>query len=336
MTGITDREREVLALVGSGLSHTEIAAELYISVATAKTYLNRLLTKLDAQAVQVFLPSRIKNFPRASQDRVVRQLAASGAPGRCRILLELLDHTDPLVMPLIVDEIGITGDREALGRLMNVVDGDLPAGAGPFLRVKAAEALGRIHAPESIAALQRIVTAKKVFGWVHPQELRIAALQALEKLDSAWAAQFLPKSGLDKTDMTLAPLDMSEHCKFVRQRRHERVRLNKPVVAVSTNLKEPCHLEIKTASLAGGIANIDRHLHPGTHVQLRMQLGLRNLHATALMRDYRGQGMAFEFVDMNLDERGKFRRLLADSLAHVRGVSDSDATVVASDVLVSR
>ena len=172
----------------------------------------------------------------------------------------------------------LTGDREALGRLMNVVDGDLPAGAGPFLRVKAAEALGRIHAPESIAALQRIVTAKKVFGWVHPQELRIAALQALEKLDSAWAAQFLPKSGLDKTDMTLAPLEMSEHCKFVRQRRHERVRLNKPVIAVSTNLKEACHLEIKTASLAGGIANIDRHLHPGTHVQLRMQLGLRGDH----------------------------------------------------------
>jgi hypothetical protein len=295
-----------------------------------------LLSKLDPQAVQVFLPSRIKNFPRASQDRVVRQLAASGAPGRCRILLELLDHIDALVMPLIVDEIGITGDRDALGRLMNIVDGDLPAGAGPFLRVKAAEALGRIHAPESIAALQRIVTAKKVFGWVHPQELRIAALQALEKLDSTWAAEFLPKSGLDKIDMALAPLEMSEHCKFVRQRRHERVRLTKPVIAVSTNLKEPCHLEIKTASLAGGIANIDRHLHPGTHVQLRMQLGLRNLHATALMRDYRGQGMAFEFVDMNLEERGKFRRLLADSLSHVRAAADNDATVVASDVVVSR
>ncbi|MBO4257150.1 response regulator [Streptomyces griseorubiginosus] len=49
LTGITDREREVLTLVGSGLSNTEIAAELCISVATAKTYLTRLLTKLDAR-----------------------------------------------------------------------------------------------------------------------------------------------------------------------------------------------------------------------------------------------------------------------------------------------
>ncbi|WP_405859342.1 response regulator transcription factor [Streptomyces sp. NBC_01515] len=49
LTGITEREREVLTLVGSGLSNTEIAAELHISVATAKTYLTRLFTKLDAR-----------------------------------------------------------------------------------------------------------------------------------------------------------------------------------------------------------------------------------------------------------------------------------------------
>ncbi len=49
LKGITDREREVLTLVGTGLSNTEIAAELCISVATAKTYLTRLLTKLNAR-----------------------------------------------------------------------------------------------------------------------------------------------------------------------------------------------------------------------------------------------------------------------------------------------
>lgn len=49
LTAVTEREREVLTLVGRGLSNTEIAAELYISVATAKTYLTRLLTKLDAR-----------------------------------------------------------------------------------------------------------------------------------------------------------------------------------------------------------------------------------------------------------------------------------------------
>ncbi|MGW1087146.1 response regulator [Streptomyces sp. NPDC002596] len=47
--GITDREREILTLVGRGLSNTEIAAELVISVATVKTYVTRLLSKLDAR-----------------------------------------------------------------------------------------------------------------------------------------------------------------------------------------------------------------------------------------------------------------------------------------------
>jgi DNA-binding CsgD family transcriptional regulator len=49
LKGITDREREVLMLVGSGLSNAEIATELCISVATAKAYLTRPLTKLDAR-----------------------------------------------------------------------------------------------------------------------------------------------------------------------------------------------------------------------------------------------------------------------------------------------
>jgi len=288
-----------------------------------------LLSKLDPEAVEVFLPSRMKDFPRTSQDRIVRQVSASGAPGRCRILLELLDHVDPLIMPLVIDEIGVTGDREALGRLLTIVDGDLPTGGGPYLQVKSIEALGRIHAPESTTTLKRIVEAKKMFGWAHAQELRIAALQALLGLEPNWARDFAAKSGIDPEDLALAPLDILANSKFVRQRRHTRVRLHKPVTAVSTNLKENCRLEIKTASLSGGFASISRHLPPGTQVQLKLQLGLRNVQATALMRDYRAQDMAFEIVDMTLDERSKYRRLLAgnhsQSSPEVKAKSQSEA-----------
>ncbi|MGB6668849.1 MAG: hypothetical protein WA829_11260 [Candidatus Acidiferrum sp.] len=280
-----------------------------------------LLSKLDPEAVEVFLPARMKDFPKTSQDRIVRQISSSGAPGRCRILLEILDHVDPLIMPLVIDEIGVTSDREALGRLLTIVDGDLPSGAGPYVQVKSIEALGRIHAPESINSLKRIVEAKKMFGWAYAQELRIAALQALISLEPDWARDYAARSGIDREDLALAPLEVLANSKFVRQRRHTRVRLHKPVTAVSTNLKEGCRLEIKTASLSGGIATISRHLPPGTQVQLKLQLGMRNVLATALMRDYRAQDMAFEIVDMSLDERSKYRRLLADNHSQPTPVS---------------
>jgi DNA-binding NarL/FixJ family response regulator len=49
LTGITGREREVLRLVGQGMSNAEIAADLYITPGTAKTHVARLLAKLGAR-----------------------------------------------------------------------------------------------------------------------------------------------------------------------------------------------------------------------------------------------------------------------------------------------
>ena len=49
LPGITDREREVLTLIGRGRSNSEIAAELFISLGTAKAHVARLFTKLSAR-----------------------------------------------------------------------------------------------------------------------------------------------------------------------------------------------------------------------------------------------------------------------------------------------
>jgi DNA-binding NarL/FixJ family response regulator len=49
LTGITDREREVLRLVGLGMSNAEIAATLFITAGTAKTHVAHLLAKLGAR-----------------------------------------------------------------------------------------------------------------------------------------------------------------------------------------------------------------------------------------------------------------------------------------------
>lgn len=46
---LTDREREIVALVGSGLGNDEIASRLFISPLTAKTHVSRAMVKLDAR-----------------------------------------------------------------------------------------------------------------------------------------------------------------------------------------------------------------------------------------------------------------------------------------------
>jgi len=48
LESLTGREREILALVGRGMSNEEIAGELQISPHTAKTHVNRVMAKLDA------------------------------------------------------------------------------------------------------------------------------------------------------------------------------------------------------------------------------------------------------------------------------------------------
>src|SRR5579862_5066525 len=49
LSRLTEREREVLCLVGEGLSNDEIAVRLYLSPLTTKTHVSRIMTKLAAR-----------------------------------------------------------------------------------------------------------------------------------------------------------------------------------------------------------------------------------------------------------------------------------------------
>jgi hypothetical protein len=252
----------------------------------------------------------MKEWKPAAHDRVVRQIAASGAQDRGLLLLDLFDHLDALIRPLAVDEIGMCGEESADLRLVRIAEGDLPKGGTDYLRLKAIEALGRLRTPGAEVVLRRIAEARKTWRWANHAELRLVAAQALDKIDPEWVRNFIPHSGLNSAEWSIEALDMDPYSSAIRQRRYPRLRLDHPVAATTTNLRENCRVEIPELTLSGGVAICEQSLYPGSFVDLRLNAGQKPVKAQTIVRDANTQARAFEVVDMDLDDRAKLRKLL--------------------------
>jgi hypothetical protein len=268
-----------------------------------------LVSQLSPENVEKILPARLSQWPRSSHDRAVRQLSAAPPEERARLLLALYDSLDVLIRPLAIDEMGMSGQASCIPRLIELVQNDeTPA----FTRVKAVEALGRLRASASGALLQHILETRQVWRWVYPNELRIVAAQALLRVDQAVGMEKVAASGIDRKELTLEPTDPDPNASVIRQRRYARLKLSRNLIATTTNLRENFRLSIPELNLGGGIGSGERHLAPGSLLSLKFSLGVRNIKAQAIVRGARPQAMAFEFVDMDLDERYRLRKLLLE------------------------
>jgi hypothetical protein len=269
-----------------------------------------LLSRLDPDAVDELLKNRLANSPRSFHDAAIRQLSVAGAPERGKILSDALDILDPLALPLAIDEIGMCGDPTTSAKLLRIAEGEILPQSSEFLRVKAIEALGRMRAPAAAGHLRRFLEARKTFGWVYPDEIRIAAAQALMKLDPTWMQEFLPQSGLDERTLSIAPLDPILERDFVRHRRYRRIRLPRQVPAVISSPRGKSNSAISVLSLDGGLLSGDVQLPVGTEATLKIPAGLRSISMQAVVRFVRSQQAGFETVGMGIEDRAKLRRLL--------------------------
>jgi len=272
-----------------------------------------LLSRLDPSAMDRWVPDRFLEWPRQAQDRTVRLIAMGGAPQRGSLLCNLLHMLDPVLLPLAIDEIGLSEDMSCIPTLLHLAEGDAGHSAAPFVRLKALEALGRLKAQEAAALMRGIAEARHMFHWTFPGELRLAAVQSLAKIDPGWAGEFVSRSGFSDIELSMAPLDPLPNAKYFRRRRYARVRLSQPIVAIATIGQESYRLEIRGLCLSGGIAVGEKHLQPGTLISMRIGTGLRPIRAQVLMRDARAQGLGFEIAEMDLDERARLRKLLIEN-----------------------
>lgn len=268
-----------------------------------------LLTLLNPEAVGKILPVRLSQWPRTSHDRVVRQLSAAPPERRAELLIALYDSLDVLIRPLAIDEMGMSGQPDCIPRLLSLAENEATSG---FTRVKAIEALGRLRATGAAALLAHIMDARQLWRWQYPEELRIASAQALLRIDANTAIDKLAPCGFDRKDLVLEPTDPDPNVSVIRQRRYARLKLGRNLVATTQNMRENFRLSIPELNLGGGVGSGERHLAPGSLLTFKIAQGVRHIRAQAIVRGARPQAMAFEFVDMDLEDRGRLRRLLME------------------------
>ena len=276
-----------------------------------------IISRLDVGTLLELLPVRLPEWNRFYHDVVVRQIAYGAAEDRGRTLLELAEVLDPVVLPEAVDEIGMSSDRTSVHPLIAMAKPGDAASRSPFVQLKAIESLGRLRDAEAVATLREILEAKKTFGWVHHRELRIAAAQALSKTDPRYSSQVMSESGLEPSELAIAPLDMAPACPWVRQRRYERLVLAKTVVGILGSSWGKSRIVIRELSLGGGMGTKEDNLRIGSEADLEISLGMRSkIKAHVLLRRARVNEVGFEIVNTDLESRYKLRRLLVEALNH--------------------
>jgi hypothetical protein len=303
---------ELLADIVKGLGTEAIrhlAEILQTSAANEAPEVLGLLGQLEPETVARILPVRLSQWPRSVHDRCVRQLSSVPPYTRAQLLLAIFDSLDVLIRPLALDEISMTGSPDSIPRLLDLASSD---GISGYVRLKAIEALGRLRASAANPALQTILEARQVWRWQYPSELRVAAAQALLRIDPMVAIGKISAAGFEKKDLVLEPIDPETGSSVLRQRRYARLKLSRNLILTTTNLRENFRLNVPELNLGGGIGAGERHLAPGTLITLKLTQGVRTIKAQAIVRGARPQAMAFEFVDMDLEDRARLRKILLD------------------------
>jgi hypothetical protein len=272
----------------------------------------KLLASADPDRLLRGLTRALSSWEWNMQDLAVSELSrpanASAAQTAAYIFSSLLASAHPLVVPMMIDQIGLAGERAAIPQLMEIASGEHPILREQFVRIKAIEGLGRLRAMEAIELLHSLAERRAGIAFAEPSGLRAAAQDALALLEEKPASASV-RATFDTPGPTTAL--------YAAPRRYMRVPLDAPLraqVGAPAGGAQASLARVKTISLGGAYLEGPQKFTVGDSLQLEVRSGLRKIHCTAIVRNTAPGGGGVEFVHMKDDDRDKLRKLVLRNL----------------------
>ena len=290
----------------------------------------KLLATTEPQRLVMALPRALPAWDWNLQDLAVAELTrrdATTKPNRvARTFAELLPDAHPLVVPVMIDEIGVSNETSAIPLLLQIASGSLEQLRDVFIRIKAIEALGSLRAVEAADLLRTLLRQRQ--GLVHsePAGLRAAAVEALAIIENHPASARLRAShdALNKSNISHA-----------RPRRYFRIPLDRPYTArIETRIESRVGVPAETRmalrakkglaaasarvsqiGLGGAFIESARRFAVGDHIRVDIRAGIRHIRSTAVVRNVSASGGGVEFLSMPGVDRERLRRLVRRLLA---------------------
>lgn len=268
----------------------------------------KLLAAADPERLLRGLARAMASWEWNLQDLAVSELSrpsnSASAQSAAFVFSAILADAHPLVVPMMIDQIGLAQETTAVAQLMEIAAGEHEILRDQFVRIKAIEALGRMRASEAGELLRTLAESREGLTYAEPSGLRAAAEDALAMIENR------PSSARVRAAYESAT---QTNASYVIPRRYVRVPLESPLRA---------HIEgsqaglarVKTISLGGAYLESPRKLNVGDSIKLEVRSGLRKINFTAVVRNIGPDGSGVEFVHMRDEDREKLRKLVQRNL----------------------
>jgi len=264
----------------------------------------KLLAAADSDRLLRGLARALASWEWNLQDLAVSELArpanAASAHSAAFVFSAVLADAHPLVVPMMIDQIGLAQETTSVPQLMEIAAGEHEILRDQFVRIKAIEALGRMRAHEAAELLRTLAEKRDGIAYSEPAGLRAAAEDALAMLEDR------PSSARVRAAFEAAAQSSAS---YVIPRRYARVPLESPLRA-QIDGSQAGYARVKTISLGGAYLESPKKLNVGDSIQLEVRTGLRKIHFTAVVRNIGPAGNGVEFVHMKDEDREKLRKLV--------------------------